>query len=154
MPYHYSGNTQHQITSQLSELLADIAIVYYKTHAFHWNVEGANFYSLHLMLEKFYTYLWESMDEIAEHIRALGGKVPSSYAELLQYASIKENEGTPAAHVIVQILRDDYLDLSKKAEEVGSFADSQGDRVTTDLLTEKSKFLSKAAWMLQSSASA
>jgi len=151
MPYHYSGNTQHHIKTLLCEYIADTAIVYYKTHGFHWNVEGSNFYSLHLMFEKFYTTLWESMDETAEHIRTLGERVPSSYADLLKLASIEESQMAPLPNIMVQVLRDDYIKLSKKAYEVIEYAESQKDMATVDMMTKYVAFLEKACWMLQSS---
>lgn len=145
-----SHRERRNIVKALNEYLADTAVTYYKTHGFHWNVEGQNFYSLHLMFEKFYEELWESMDEIAERVRALGEKVPPSLKELLKNATIKEATTAPTASVMVKVLREDYLNLAKKAHEVGSIADAQGDRVTTDMMTEKATFLEKAAWMLQS----
>ena len=110
---NHSISGRREIVAALTRYLADTAVVYYKTHSFHWNVEGPNFYSLHLMFEKFYQELWESMDEVAERIRALGEKVPPSYSELLKNASIKEAEATPSSHIMVTILRDDYLALAK-----------------------------------------
>lgn len=151
MPYHYSGNTQHHIKTLLCEYLADTAIVYYKTHGFHWNVEGPNFYGMHLMFEKLYTTLWESMDETAEHVRTLGEKVPSSYAELLKLGSIEESETAPHPNIMVQVLRDDYITLSKKACEVIEYAESQKDMATVDMMSKHVTFLEKACWMLQSS---
>ena len=147
----YSSKGHQQVVTALTELLADMAIVYFKTHGFHWNVEGENFYSLHLMFEKFYKELWKSMDEVAERIRALGEKTPPSYAKLLQNASIKESETAPKSSRMVEILREDYLALAEKAHSVGSLADEHEDLVTTDMMTEKETFLEKAAWMLQSS---
>lgn len=151
MPNSYSEDARHEVISVLKEFLADTAIVYYKTHAFHWNVEGNNFYGLHIMFEEFYKKLWKSMDEVAERIRALGEKAPPNYVELLKPAKIKETETAPAGHLMVKTLREDYLALSKKAHEVGSFADVHGDLVTTDMMTKQATFLEKAAWMLQSS---
>jgi starvation-inducible DNA-binding protein len=144
--------THYTVCVALNEFLADTAVVYFKTHGFHWNVEGPHFYSLHRMFEKFYEELWKSTDEIAERIRALGEKTPSSYQDLLKNAAIKESETAPPSTMMVKILRDDYLALAKKAHEVGSIAEAQGDRVTTDLMTKNATFLEKAAWMLLSSA--
>lgn len=150
MANHYKKSETRDIIEGLNGFLADTAIVYYKTHAFHWNVEGANFYSLHLMFEKFYIELWESMDEIAERIRALGEKVPPNYANLLQNATIEEHEATPRGQIMVQLLRDDYYALAQKANEVGEIASKKDDLVTTDMMTRRAAFLEKAAWMLQS----
>lgn len=144
--------SRRKICEGLREILADTAIVYFKTHGFHWNVEGSNFYGIHLMLEKFYTEVWESLDEIAERIRALGERAPTDLHELLEIAGIRENENSPAPHVMVRILQDDYSALAKKNHELAKLAESLGDMVTQDMLNEKNAFLEKAAWMLRSSA--
>lgn len=137
----------------LTVFLADTTVLYYKTHAFHWNVEGSNFYSIHLMFEKFYTKLWKSMDEVAERMRALGEKAPSNFADLLNNATIVESETSPIPEIMVQILRNDYLALANRAYEICAIATAHGDLVTADILTKKATFLEKAAWMCHSSLS-
>ena len=151
MSNQYSSDAHREVIVALNGFLADTTIVYFKTHAFHWNVQGANFYSLHIMFEEFYKKLWKSTDEIAERIRALGDKTPVNYAELLKNASIMESKTIPACQIMIKVLRDDYLALAKKANDIGSFADAHEDQVTVDMMTQKSSFLEKAAWMLQSS---
>ncbi len=146
----YRRNEIREIVESLNVFLADTTIVYYKTHAFHWDVEGANFYSLHLMFEKFYTELWQSMDEIAERIRALGEKVPPNFADLLKNATILENETAPQSQAMLRILRDDYYALAEKAYEVCAIANTREDLATVDMMTKRAAFLEKAAWMLHS----
>lgn len=141
-----------EIATALTGFLADTTVVYLKTHIFHWNVEGPNFFSLHIMFEDFYKKLWKSMDDIAERVRALGEKVPPSFAELMRVSTIKEGETAPAGHIMVKTLRDDYLALAKRAHEISVIADAHGDLITTDMLTTKATFLEKASWMLQSTA--
>lgn len=153
MSNHYKKEDTRELIAALNVFLADTAIVYYKTHAFHWNVEGENFYAIHLMFEKFYTKLWKSMDETAERIRSLGERVPTKYADLLQNATIEENETSPQIQAMVRILRDDYLALSQKAYKVCAIAKTHGDLVTMDMMTKRSTFLEKAAWMLHSTLS-
>ncbi len=148
---HATETNNRELIAVLTAVLADTAVVYYKTHAFHWNVGGENFYSLHLMFETFYQTLWESMDEIAERIRAVGAKVPVSYQDLLQKASIHEADASPIAEIMVKNLRKDYLDLAQKTLQAGAFAKKKGDLVTENMMTEKATFLEKAAWMLGSS---
>jgi starvation-inducible DNA-binding protein len=152
MANHKKQDTE-EIIQALTIFLADTTILYYKTHAFHWNVQGDNFYGLHLMFEKFYTKLWKSMDEIAERIRALGEKAPSSFAELLRQGSIAESEASPQPQGMIQILRNDYFALAKEAYAVCEIAAEHGDLVTVDILTKKATFLEKAAWMCHSTLS-
>lgn len=150
MADHYKKEETRAIIDQLNIFLADLAIVYYKTHGFHWNVEGTNFYSLHLMFEKFYKKLWKSMDEVAERIRALGEKAPASYSQLLLNATITEHESAPLPQIMAKILRDDYLTLADKAHEIAVLATDHGDLNTADIMIKKSTSLEKAAWMLHS----
>lgn len=153
MANNVSIEDRRKLVKALTEYLADTTVMYYKTHGFHWNVEGENFYGLHLMFEKFYQELWESMDEIAERIRAMGEKIPPGLKGLLSLATIEESETAPTPSIMIISLRKDYLNLANKAQEIGSLADAQGDRITTDIMTEKATHLEKAAWMLQSSTS-
>jgi starvation-inducible DNA-binding protein len=151
MTTYLSSEAHQKVALALKDYLADATLVYFKTHTFHWNVEGPHFYSLHLMFEKFYETIWESLDEIAERVRALGEKTPPNLEALLKMASLKESVTNLDAPKMVTILHEDYLALAKKAHEVGAIAESFGDQVTTDIMTEKATFLEKAAWMLQAS---
>ena len=50
------------IAEGLNGLLADTFSLYLKTHAFHWNVTGPQFQTLHLMFETHYNELWLATD--------------------------------------------------------------------------------------------
>jgi len=52
----------------LKTLLANTYALYLKTHNYHWNVKGPNFFSLHKLLEEQYEDLAEAVDDIAERI--------------------------------------------------------------------------------------
>jgi starvation-inducible DNA-binding protein len=45
------------IATELSELLADEFVLYTKTRNAHWNVEGADFHSMHIFFEQQYEAL-------------------------------------------------------------------------------------------------
>lgn len=139
-----------EIIKALESILADTAVVYYKTHGFHWNVESADFYGLHIMFEKLYNEIWESLDELAERLRAIGGKAPPSLRALLERATLSETETTPTDAAMIEILKNDYQALAQKTREVAAFAKSQGDEVTENMLIDKATSLEKAAWMLRS----
>ena len=78
------------VAEGLNALLADTYALYQKTHAFHWNVVGPMFQTLHLMFEVHYNELWLATDLIAERIRALGFPVRATYSELAELSSIEE----------------------------------------------------------------
>ena len=103
-------STKHRqdIADGLGRLLADTWVLYGKTHGFHWNVTGPMFTSLHGMFDTQYNELWESLDEIAERIRALGLPAPFGDSTLTKLASIEEASSIPSAMDMVKQLMTDH----------------------------------------------
>src|SRR5436189_4655305 len=94
------------VADALTKVLADSYALYFKTHAFHWNVTGPTFFSLHEMFAAQYNEIWTALDEIAERIRALGGTPPSGPAALARHGSIAEAKGNLEANAMVRELHD------------------------------------------------
>jgi starvation-inducible DNA-binding protein len=86
-----------ELNSALTKVMADTFAMYYKAHSSHWNIEGPNFPQYHEFLQDLYTELWNSVDDIAEKIRQLGGYAPSSLSELMSHTMVTENTGTLSA---------------------------------------------------------
>lgn len=145
-----SNEDRQQIASGLSKLLADSYTLYLKTHNFHWNVEGPQFNTLHLMFEQHYTELALAVDEIAERIRALGVKAPGSYSAFAKLTSIDEANGEEAAEEMTRQLVLGQEAVVRTARTVLKPAAAAGDEPTTDLLTQRMQIHEKNAWMLRS----
>src|ERR1700742_442200 len=78
------------VAAELSKLLADEFILYTKTRNAHWNVEGADFHSMHIFFEQQYNELDETMDSVAERIRQLGHYAPATLQSFLQLTHLTE----------------------------------------------------------------
>ncbi len=139
------------ITDALSRVLADTFTLYTKTHSFHWNVTGPNFYSLHNFFKELYVDLIEGGDALAERIRTLGYWAPSSFSEFSNLSAVKEETHHiyDASDMLRQLVLDNEL-LVRRLKEVFDVAEANHDGVTVDLITERMKVHSKAAWMLRS----
>jgi starvation-inducible DNA-binding protein len=134
----------------LAHLLADTYTLYVKTHNFHWNVTGPMFQTLHIMFEGQYQALAEAVDVIAERIRALGHPAPASFAQFSELTTIDEETGVPEAKEMIRQLLLGHEAVVRTARAVFASADSLGDQVTVDLLTERMQVHEKTAWMLRS----
>ncbi len=145
-----SNEDRLQIASGLSKLLADSYTLYLKTHNFHWNVEGPQFNTMHLMFEQHYTELALAVDEIAERIRALGVKAPGSYSAFAKLTSIDEASGEESAEEMIRQLVLGQEAVVRTARTVLKPAAAAGDEPTTDLLTQRMQIHEKNAWMLRS----
>ncbi|RZU99079.1 Dps family protein [Spiribacter vilamensis] len=143
-------NARVEIADGVSRVLADSYALYLKTHNFHWNVTGPMFNTLHMMFEEQYTELATAVDEIAERIRALGARAPSSFSEYSRLTSVPEETSTPNAQDMIRQLVTDHEIVARTAREVFVTADEAHDEPTADLLTERMKLHEKTAWMLRS----
>ena len=141
---------REKIADGLSHLLADSFTLYLKTHNFHWNVTGPMFNTLHVMFMEQYTELWNSLDEIAERIRALGVVAPGSFSEFAKLTVIKESEGSPNATEMIKQLVAGQEAVTKTARSIFPIVDKAGDEPTADLLTQRMQIHEKNAWMLRS----
>lgn len=139
------------ITDALTCVLADTFILYAKTHSFHWNVTGPNFYSLHNFFKDLYEDLIEGGDTIAERIRMLGYWAPSSFSEFSGLSAVKEETHHiyDASDMLRQLVMDNEL-MVRRLKEVFDVAESNSDTVTSDMITLRMEVHSKAAWMLRS----
>ena len=143
-------NQRLEIAEGLGRLLADSYVLYLKTHGFHWNVTGPMFSSLHGMFDTQYNELWDSLDEIAERIRALGMPAPFGDSSLTKLTSLQEASSIPAAMDMVQQLMNDHEAVARTARSVFDIADAANDQPTADLLTQRLQVHEKTAWMLRS----
>ena len=141
---------REEIAAGLSRLLADTYVLYGKTHGFHWNVTGPMFNTLHLMFMDQYTELWNSLDDIAERIRALGMVAPHGGSTLAGLASIKEAPQQPAALEMVRELVAGHEAVARTARSIFPLAETASDEPTADLLTQRLQIHEKTAWMLRS----
>ncbi len=146
--------SNNEIVKGLERVLSDTFVLYFKTHTFHWNVEGAHFKALHDLFMAQYTELWTATDELAERIRALDSYAPFSLAEMLKASGVKEVEKSLSAVDMIKSLANDNAALSATIKPLIKAAQDGGDEVTADILIGRMTVHDKAAWMLRSTVKA
>lgn len=140
------------LAKALAEALADTYRLVFKTHAYHWNVEGALFYPIHKLTEAQYEDLFAATDAIAERIRALGQLAPARLSDVIEASIVKDAEKLPSAQAMIEDLASDHERVARRLHDVIKLAEDSDDPVTADLITARSAFHEKAAWMLRASA--
>lgn len=135
----------------LNARLSDTVTLYVKTRKFHWNVRGIEFGQLHKFFEEQYDQLEDSMDEIAERVRQLGGVAFGTLEEFLHTTALKEQPGVnPGAQGMVGDLLHDHETIIKQLrKDVDSTAEDYHDMGTSDFLTALMEAHEKMAWMLR-----
>ena len=75
--------------------LGNTFFMYYKTHAYHWNVEGIEFSQYHDFFGDLYEDIYGAVDPTAENLRKLGVYAPISIMELYNYKTVTEDSVMP-----------------------------------------------------------
>lgn len=147
-----SEQNRRGIVEILDSILADEYVLYTKTRNYHWNVTGPHFNDYHKVFEEQYNELSDDIDEIAERIRSLGSKTPSSLSEFQKNSQLEEHPGEyPSASSMASNLLDDHETIIRTIrEKIPQVGDKYGDTGTEDFLTTLMEKHEKTAWMIRS----
>ena len=113
----------------LKKVLATGFVLYLKTHAAHWNVEGPFFGSLHALFERQYEDLHDAVDDYAEKLRQLDVYVDASLDEFDSFSQVASFPGpTPALEMVAELRRDHetMLNVLEAALDAAEAADQEG----------------------------
>ncbi len=135
LPIALEDNARAQSVAALNQVLADTMTLrdLYKKH--HWQMSGATFYQLHLLLDKHYEEQAALVDTIAERIMALGGISIAMAPDVAEMTRIprppKGREDVPTQ--LARLLEAHEIIL-RQSHEAADAADESGDDGTNDLL--------------------
>lgn len=142
-------NHYPKTTETLRTLLADTYALLVKTHNYHWNVTGPEFHTLHEMFDEQYHDLFETVDLLAERIRALGAKAPGSFAEFMDLSQIQEGNSSFSAHdMVADLLKSHQMMIDALSSSV-KIAEDEEDIGSEDIFINRQKSHEKTRWMLE-----
>lgn len=138
------------VIEHLQQLEADYSVFYRKLRAFHWNVQGEQFFTLHAKFEELYNAFTVKVDELAERSLTLGGQPLPTYRAVLDTARLTEASEMPDAQGMVAELYADLKNLNRWTRETIGVAGEVNDIGTCNLLEDYASDGEKEAWMLRS----
>lgn len=135
--------------NNLNTFLSDLNVFYRKLQNYHWNIKGKDFFTVHAKLEEYYNEVNELVDEIAEHILALGGQPLGTLKDYLNTTKITEaeNKKIESTFVFNDIIKD-YSTLLKDAVNIKDLADTNSESKTSALMDSIIENYTKKLWML------
>lgn len=139
-----------QLIQQMKVILGTNFGLYFKSHSYHWNIEGPNFNDYHAFLGAFYTAVFANTDLIAEKIRMLGVYAPTGISRMMELSDIEESETIPQAlQMLAQLAQDnDRFIIHLRAGIVA--ADQANEPAIGNFLQDLLDQHQKHAWMLKS----
>ena len=139
----------NELTITAKVALANTFLMYFKAHAYHWNVEGLNFPQLHEFFGDLYEEIYGAVDPLAEEIRALNDYAPRSLEELYTYKTIDgSNEATSGVTMVQDLLatNDQVVVSLNKLFDLATAAKEQG---LADFVAGRLDAHKKHGWMLR-----
>jgi len=124
---------------------------YVKTHSFHWNVEGSDFFEYHKLFEEIYNEVYESLDPFAENIRKLDAYMPTSYHTLSMLTKIEDEDRVPSKDEMVKELLVDSEKILLILKKNYDLAEAASEHGLSNFLAERMDAHKKHAWFLRAS---
>jgi starvation-inducible DNA-binding protein len=142
---------ESQLVDDMKLLFADNFSSYVKAHGYHVAVVGHKFYEYHKLFQKVYEFLQDSIDDIAEGIRAIDATPPFSLKRITELTEIADAEEAPN---YVRMSKDLYTDLATTRDRAIVAYDGAGlarrygtQNFTAQYIQDIEKFM----WMLNAS---
>lgn len=140
-------NQTEALCNGLNDLLSNYQIFYMNTRGFHWNIQGAKFFELHLKFEELYNNLVLKVDEIAERILTLGGVPLHAFTDYIAQSKIQEQKNLFDAKTTVQSLLDSFKIILIKERRLLELSAEAGDEGTNAMMSDYIREQEKLVWM-------
>jgi len=126
---------------------------YLKTHGFHWNTTGKDFYEYHLLFERIYSDVYDAIDPFAENIRTLQVFIPASLSGLSAITQVEDcvDMPPPSKDEMVAELIDDNETLLLLLKNAYNLCELYGKFGFQNFLADRLTAHEAHGWLLRSS---
>lgn len=150
----------------ISDVQANLFLLFHKTWVFHWNVVGSDFYQLHQLFGDQYGTMFEEIDRLSEHMRYMNVRPVGTLSRIVEVSTIAEGSNTnqvdemgqkivvPGKPVVksdemVKRLMADNLTFIELLAGLSEEAEAQGQYATANLSQDLMESHGKFVWMLR-----
>jgi starvation-inducible DNA-binding protein len=118
----------------------------------HWNVQGDEFYADHLLFERIYTEVQESIDDFAEQLRSCQVFVPAGFYKMRGLSIL---EDFAADDLVSDDYKQQLLDDSNRMADLFAsafdLAEQNKEHGLSNFLADRQAAHRKHSWMLRAS---
>lgn len=136
------------LAEKLNALLANYQIFYMNTRGYHWNIQGRQFFELHVKFEEQYNDLLLKVDELAERILTLGHRPLHAFSDYIAQSSIQEHKQAIDGKVCIEGLLAGYKTIIQMQRDLMEAAGEANDEGTAALMSDYIGQQEKTVWML------
>ena len=141
-------DAQAEIVEALNQTVAETVVTTMLAQNFHWNVTGMAFGPLHKLFQEIYEDHFEAQDDLAERVKALGGRANGKLSDMVAASKVAEHDGHASAEDMVAALADAQRTIAATLTGAAAVANGHGDLLTEDLCISRGQKHEKFAWLL------
>ena len=145
----HRGRRMTEVVESAKKVLGNVFVMYMKSHAYHWNYIGPEFPQYHSFFDSLYNELHDSIDAIAEHIRAMDGFAPGSLARMVELSDIEEDTQIPNPKKMFQNLLDANEKVIAAMTESYNLANEAKELGYSNFLQDRIDIHKKHGWMIK-----
>jgi starvation-inducible DNA-binding protein len=138
------------LADNLKVLQASSFSLYLKAAGFHWNVEGPNFPQYHEFLGDYYSDIYDTIDRLAEYIRALDQYAPASFTRFQELTQIADQVSQLQSTEQFMELLDNNATLLNILNETFAVATQENQQGIANFMAERIDAMQKHNWMIRS----
>lgn len=139
----------NNIVIDLNNLLANYQIYYQNLRGFHWNIQGRDFFELHVKFEELYNDAAVKIDEVAERILTIDATPLHSFADYLEKATLEAVTGVVRGEPAVQTIVSNLTAIVDQQKAIRAYAEDNGDMATGDMMATFIEEQEKTLWMFK-----
>ena len=137
-PLGLSYDARMYAAERLNQTLADTQVLYNLYKKCHWNVRGATFYQLHLLLDKHAGEQLAIVDTVAERIQSVGGVAIGDLRHVAELTGIpRPPDGVETVPAMLSRLLEAHERILIQAHETAARSAVLGDDGTNDLMVSQ-----------------
>ena len=149
IPTDFAAEKVAEISSSLTQLLADVFALYLKTKSFHWHMSGPHFRDYHLLLDEQAAQLLAMTDNIAERTRKIGGLTLCSIGDISRHQRLRDNNHANLSPTeMLTVLCSDNKQLTGFLRLTHQVCERNGDVATGSLIETWIDETEQRTWFL------
>ena len=154
----------------LSDIQANLFLLFHKTWVFHWNVIGPDFQQLHALFGEQYEGMFDEIDRLSEHMRYLNIRPVGTLSRIVEVSTIGEGSNvnqvdelgqkqvipgkqiTKSDEMVKRLMTDNMILielLTEASEEAGNQRSYATENLLQDLMETHGKYIWKLSSMVE-----
>ena len=164
--YLKSIGVMEKLYKLISDVQANLFVLFHKTWVFHWNVVGPDFQQLHTLFGEQYETMFEEIDRISEHMRFMNVRPIGTLTRMVEVSTVGEGSnisqidemgqkqiiiGKPItkSDEMIKRLMVDNLTIIELLTALSEEAESQRQYATASISQDLMESHGKFVWMLR-----